>query len=78
MIQLLVYSALARRQGRAVILIWTALAALVVLALAVGSATSLVLVVVSIDGALLLALLGIALLTAPAPAGGRLDTPATP
>ena len=35
MIQLLVYSALARRQGRAVIMIWTALAVLVVGALAV-------------------------------------------
>ena len=51
MIQLLVYSALARRQGRAVILIWTALAVLVVGALAVSTAPSLVLVVVAIDGA---------------------------
>jgi len=62
MIQLLVYSALARRQGRAVILIWTSLAVLVVGALAVNSAPSLVLVVVAIDGALFLALLGIALI----------------
>ncbi len=61
MIQLLVYSALARRQGRAVILIWTSLAALVVGALAVSVATSLVLVVVAIDGILFLALLGVAL-----------------
>ena len=37
MIQLLVYCALARRQGRAVILIWTALALLVVGALAVDT-----------------------------------------
>jgi O-antigen/teichoic acid export membrane protein len=61
MIQLLVYSALARRQGRAVILIWTALAVLVLGALAVDMATSLVLVVMAIDGALFLALLGVAL-----------------
>jgi O-antigen/teichoic acid export membrane protein len=61
MIQLLVYSALARRQGRAVILIWTALVVLVVSALAVNTATSLVVVVVAIDGALFLALLGVAL-----------------
>ncbi len=61
MVQLLVYSALARRQGRAVIMIWTALAVLVVAALAVGTATSLVLVVVAIDSALFLTLLAIAL-----------------
>jgi len=61
MIQLLVYSALARRQGRAVVLIWTALAVLVGGALAVGSATSLVMVVVAIDASLFLALLGVAL-----------------
>jgi O-antigen/teichoic acid export membrane protein len=61
MIQLLVYSALARRQGRAVIIIWTALAVLVVSALAVNTQSALVLVVVAIDGALFLALLGVAL-----------------
>jgi len=61
MIQLLVYSALARRQGRAVIVIWTALTLLVALALAVNVATSLVLVVATIDGLLFLALLGVAL-----------------
>ena len=61
MIQLLVYSALARRQGRAVILIWTSLALLVVVALTVNAATSLVLVVVAIDGVLFLALLAVAL-----------------
>ena len=60
MIQLLVYSALARRQGRAVILIWTSLAVLVVLALSVDAATSLVLVVTAIDGVLFLALLLVA------------------
>jgi len=61
MIQLLVYSALARRQGRAVILIWTALVVLVASALAVASAPSLVLVVVLIDAGLFLALLAVAL-----------------
>jgi O-antigen/teichoic acid export membrane protein len=61
MVQLLVYSALARRQGRAVIMIWTALALLVVLALAVSTATSLVLVVMTIDAMLFAALLGVAL-----------------
>lgn len=72
MIQLLVYSALARRQGRAVIMIWTALAVLVASAVAVNVATSLVLVVVLIDTALFAALLAVALsqrLRAPEPAG---------
>jgi O-antigen/teichoic acid export membrane protein len=67
MIQLLVYSALARRQGRAVIMIWSALALLVVLALAVGTAQTLVLVVVAIDAALFLGLLAMALSTRPTP-----------
>ena len=61
MIQLLVYSALARRQGRAVMMIWTALVVLVVGALAVSTATSLVLVVMAVDGCLFLALMGVAL-----------------
>jgi O-antigen/teichoic acid export membrane protein len=65
MIQLLVYSALARRQGRAVILIWTALLVLVGLAFAVNTANTLVLVVMGVDSALFLALLGIALTTRP-------------
>jgi O-antigen/teichoic acid export membrane protein len=65
MIQLLVYSALARRQGRAVILIWTALVVLVALAFAVSTANSLVLVVMGVDGGLFLALLAIALTTRP-------------
>jgi O-antigen/teichoic acid export membrane protein len=63
MVQLLVYSALARRQGRAVIMIWTALVVLVASALAVNTQSALVLVVVAIDGALFLALLGVALTT---------------
>lgn len=61
MIQLLVYSALARRQGRAVTLIWTALAALIALAIAVNVATSLVMVVIATDTVLFAALLGVAL-----------------
>jgi O-antigen/teichoic acid export membrane protein len=61
MIQLLVYSALARRQGRAVIMIWTALALLVAFALAVNTANALVMVVMAIDGLLFLALLAVAL-----------------
>ena len=61
MIQLLVYSALARRQGRATILIWTAIVLLVIGALAVNSAASLVLVVVAVDSALFVALLVVAL-----------------
>jgi O-antigen/teichoic acid export membrane protein len=65
-VQLLVYSALARRQGRAVVVIWTALVVLVALALTMGTASSLVLLVVAVDGLLFLALLGIALLTRPA------------
>ena len=63
MIQLLVYSALARRQGRAVILIWTALLLLVACALAVSTAETLVLVVVLIDCALFAALLAVAMLS---------------
>ncbi len=61
MVQLLVYSALARRQGRAVIMIWTALAVLLVLALVADTANTLVLVVMTIDGLLFLALLAVAL-----------------
>jgi O-antigen/teichoic acid export membrane protein len=67
MIQLLVYSALARRQGRAVIMIWTALVLLVLGALTVSVATSLVLVVVLIDAVLFTGLLIVALTTSSTP-----------
>lgn len=67
MIQLLVYSALARRQGRAILMIWTMLVVLVISALAVGAATSLVLVVVLIDAVLFVGLLVVALNTAAVP-----------
>ncbi|GAB3265205.1 lipopolysaccharide biosynthesis protein [Nocardioides dilutus] len=60
MLQLLVYSALARRQGRAVVLIWTALAVLVGFALSMSMATSLVLIVSAVDGVLFLALFALA------------------
>jgi len=69
MIQLLVYSALARRQGRAAVVLWTALATLVVGALFVHTAPSLVLLVATIDLVLCAALLVIALLSS------REDTP---
>jgi O-antigen/teichoic acid export membrane protein len=65
-IQLLVYSALARRQGRAVIVIWTALAALVVAAVSVSTANELVLLVLLVDSTVFVVLLGLALLTRPA------------
>jgi O-antigen/teichoic acid export membrane protein len=68
MIQLLVYSALARRQGRAVILIWSALVVLVTLALAVSTAAALVLVVMAVDAVLFVVLLALAF-TAPLGAG---------
>ena len=60
MLQLLVYSALARRQGRAVVIIWTALAVLVAVALSMSMATSLVLLVAAVDGVLFLALFALA------------------
>jgi len=60
MLQLLVYSALARRQGRAVVIIWTALALLVGFALSMSMATSLVLLVATVDGVLFLALFALA------------------
>jgi hypothetical protein len=63
MVQLLVYSALARRQGRAVIMIWTALVVLVVGAVAVSTESALVLVVMAIDSVLFAALLAVALNT---------------
>ena len=60
MLQLLVYSALARRQGRAVLAIWTALVVLVSIAVSLSTAVSLVLVVVVVDGALFAALFALA------------------
>jgi len=60
MLQLLVYSSLARRQGRAVIIIWTALVVLVALAVTLTTATALVTLVVCVDAALFVALFALA------------------
>jgi len=56
MIQLLLYSALAQRQGRAVLMIWTTLIALLALSTTVHSVTSLVTLVCSLDALLLASL----------------------
>jgi O-antigen/teichoic acid export membrane protein len=60
MIQLLVYSALARRQRRAVMIIWTALVVLVAVAVTLSTATSLVLLVMCVDAGVFLALFALA------------------
>lgn len=60
MLQLLVYSALARRQGRAIIIIWTALAVLVAVAATLATAATLVQLVVAIDAMLFVALFALA------------------
>jgi O-antigen/teichoic acid export membrane protein len=65
MLQILVYSALARRQGRAVVAIWTSLAVLIGVALTLTSADALVVLVVSIDALLFLMLFGLALTGTP-------------
>ncbi|WP_341927945.1 oligosaccharide flippase family protein [Nocardioides psychrotolerans] len=56
MVQLLLYSALARRQGRAVLMIWTTLVALLAGSFTVHSVTSLVTLVCIVDTALLVGL----------------------
>jgi Na+/melibiose symporter-like transporter len=66
MLQLLVYSALARRQGRTVVIIWTALVVLVTVALSLSMATSMVLLVVAVDSVLFLVLFGLAISQTPA------------
>ncbi|WP_425577045.1 lipopolysaccharide biosynthesis protein [Nocardioides marinquilinus] len=63
MIQLLVYALLAREGGRAVLLLWLALAALPVLAATlVGSVEGLLTVVLAVNAVLFVALLGVVLL----------------
>ena len=74
MIQLLVYSALARRQGRALVMIWTSLLVLVAGAFWTTHVSSLVALVVTVDAVLCLALLATALLAGPAPAADASDT----
>ncbi len=59
MIQLLVYSVLARQGKRSVYVVWVALAALVGFGLAADSVLSLAITVVAVDAALLVVLLGI-------------------
>lgn len=59
MLQLLVYATLARQQVRAALLTWTALVGVVVGAFMVGSADSLLLVVLAVDTCLLIALLAV-------------------
>lgn len=66
MIQLLVYSALARQQWRTITMIWTTLVVLVALTPQVQSVTTLVLLVCTLDAALLLGLVVSALLSRPA------------
>jgi O-antigen/teichoic acid export membrane protein len=63
MIQLLLYSVLARQQLRSVLMIWTALGVLLGVGTTVDSVTSLVTVVCLIDGVLFLGLLASAALT---------------
>ncbi|MCW2795404.1 oligosaccharide flippase family protein [Nocardioides sp.] len=73
MIQLLVYSALARRQGRAAVLIWTTLVVLVVGAFWTKHVTSLVTLVVTLDSVLFVALLVSALMARPTPVPDPID-----
>ena len=76
MIQLLVYSALARRQRRALLMIWTTLAVLLLCASQVESVTWMVHLVLALDGLLFLGLFATALTTRPeplAPAGEAED-----
>ncbi|WP_121252679.1 oligosaccharide flippase family protein [Nocardioides ferulae] len=68
MVQLLLYSVLARQQLRAVLMIWAALAALMLSASTVHSVTSLVTLVCTLDGLLLAGLLANAWLSKPAAA----------
>lgn len=69
MIQLLLYAALARRQGRAIVAIWTTLALLLGTAPFVHTVRSLVSLVLALDLALFLVLVTVALL------GGRRAAP---
>ena len=80
MLQLLIYSVLARQARRAVLLVWGALLAVVALGQLAESTTGLLLLVLAVDLVLLLALLAVTLLhTQPAvandPSGGpKIDT----
>ena len=81
MVQLLLYSALARRQGRAVLMIWKTLAALLALSTTVHSVTSLVTLVCVLDTLLLVGLVitawraqPAAAATTPAPSSARSES----
>jgi O-antigen/teichoic acid export membrane protein len=86
MLQLLIYSVLARQARRAVLLVWGALFAVVAVGQLADSVNSLMLVVLSIDVVLLVALLAVALLhtrraeRTATPGGGsvRSSVPAAP
>ncbi len=86
MLQLLIYSVLARQARRAVLLVWGALFAVVAVGQLADSVNGLMLVVLSVDVVLLVALLAVALLhtrraeTAASPGGGsvRSSVPAAP
>ncbi|MCY7395135.1 MAG: oligosaccharide flippase family protein [Nocardioides sp.] len=66
MIQVLVYSALARQHWLSIAMIWTTLVALVALSSTVDSATSLVALVAVVDGVLFVGLIAFAFLRRPA------------
>jgi uncharacterized membrane protein len=61
MLQLLVYAVLARRGRRSVYLVWAALLATVLLGLTTNTLVGLVTVVLAVDTALLVVLLGVSL-----------------
>jgi O-antigen/teichoic acid export membrane protein len=77
MLQLLVYSVLARRGQRSVYLVWVALVALVGLGLTADTIDQLLAVVVAVDGALFAALLVLSLwlVRDPEPTAAPVDTP---
>ncbi|MBZ5736871.1 lipopolysaccharide biosynthesis protein [Nocardioides mangrovi] len=76
MLQLLVYSVLARRGARSVYLVWAAFVTMVLLGLAASSLDGLLTVVISVDTVLLAALLAISLyVTRPAPAPEPVGAP---
>jgi O-antigen/teichoic acid export membrane protein len=76
MLQLQVYAVLARQGRRSVLLVWSALAAVVVLGLRAGSVGELVVTVVAVDTALLVVLTVVSLRLAKQPVPARVDVPA--
>lgn len=78
MLQLLVYSVLARRGQRSVYLVWTALAVLSVAGLTADSIDELLLIVIAVDTALFLVLLGLSLWLLRRPVADEDPTDAVP